>query len=108
MSVSTAFEVLTDATRRSVVELLSKRPHRAGELADRLGVSPQAMSRHLRVLRTHALVEGRSDEDDYRARVYLLRPELLTELEAWLEEMRHSWSEQMDSFNSEVERRVQL
>ena len=43
---------LADPTRRGVVELLRKKPRRAGELAEWFGLSPPAMSRHLRVLRT--------------------------------------------------------
>src|SRR6185295_12283738 len=48
---------LADPTRRGVVELLRKGPRRAGELAASLDLSPPAMSRHLRVLRTTGLVD---------------------------------------------------
>ncbi len=43
-------------------------------------MSRPAMSRHLRVLRTHGLVEEQRDAGDARARVYQLRPEPIDEL----------------------------
>ena len=47
---------LADPVRRRAVELLAERPHRAGELAEVLGVAAPAMSKHLRVLRQRGLV----------------------------------------------------
>ena len=43
---------LADPHRRQVVELLRDGPRPAGELARALGVTPPAMSRHLRMLKT--------------------------------------------------------
>lgn len=51
------FAALPDPTRRRVVELLRERPLRAGEVAERLGVSRPAMSNHLRALRSSGLVD---------------------------------------------------
>lgn len=102
LSVDSVLDVLADPTRRSVVELLSQRPHRAGELADQVGVSPQVMSRHLRVLRANQVVAGQSGEDDFRVRVYTLRPERLAELQSWLDQMWSFWSEQLGSFQNQV------
>ena len=48
---------LADPVRRRSVELLAECPHRAGELAEALGVSPAVMSRHLSMLRKADLVE---------------------------------------------------
>ena len=48
---------LAEPTRRGIVGLLSQRPYRAGELAEAFDMSPPAMSRHLRVLRTRGLIE---------------------------------------------------
>src|SRR6478735_5203353 len=44
------FEALADPRRRQVVQMLSARPCRAGELADAAGMSAPAMSRHLKTL----------------------------------------------------------
>ncbi len=57
---------LADPTRRRVVELLGKKPRRAGELAAALSVSSPRLSRHLRVparaacLKTRALIIERA------------------------------------------------
>jgi DNA-binding transcriptional ArsR family regulator len=65
---------LADPTRRRVVDMLRGGPRRAGEIADAFRVSAPALSRHLRVLRTHGLVEEARIADDARVRVYRLRP----------------------------------
>lgn len=102
MTVDSLFEALADPTRRAVVETLSRRPHRAGELAEKVGVSPQALSRHLRLLRANDLVNGHQSNDDYRVRIYALRPEPLEDLQSWLEDMRGFWTDQLISLQKEV------
>ena len=96
---------LADPTRRGIVERLSKRPHRAGELAEAFGMSAPAMSRHLRVLRTRGLVEEQRAERDSRHRVFRLQPEPFTELSKWLKDVEAFWNEQLDSFKSHVARK---
>jgi DNA-binding transcriptional ArsR family regulator len=96
---------LADPTRRGVVELLRARPRRAGELARAFHVSPPAMSRHLRVLRTRGLVEEERGGDDGRVRVYRLRREPFDALRDWVEEVEAFWGDQLESFRGHVERR---
>ncbi len=98
------FAALADPTRRRVVELLRKRPRRAGELAASFGMSPPAMSRHLRVLRRTSLVEEDSLEEDARVRVYRLRPERFAALRGWLQEVEAFWGEQLGAFKAHAER----
>jgi DNA-binding transcriptional ArsR family regulator len=96
---------LADPTRRRVVELLRKRPHRAGELAQAQGVSAPAMSRHLRVLRTGGLVEeDRGDPRDSRLRIYRLRREPFDALQTWLDEVAAYWADQLGAFKVHTER----
>lgn len=89
---------LADPTRRRVVDLLRERPRRAGEIAQTFGMSRPAMSRHLRVLRTHGLVEEQRDAGDARARVYQLRPEPIDELSTWISDVQRFWDDQLESF----------
>jgi DNA-binding transcriptional ArsR family regulator len=98
------FSALADPTRRRVVELLRRRPHRAGELAAAFRATPPAMSRHLRVLRTRGLVEEERVEGDARVRVYRLRREPFDALQAWLGELETFWSDQLESFAAHVAR----
>lgn len=96
--------VLADPTRRRVVELLRERPLRAGEVAQRVGMSPPAMSRHLRALLKGGLVDVELSDEDGRARRYRLRPERLVALQAWLSELEDHWDEQLGAFREHAER----
>lgn len=95
---------LADPTRRRVVDLLRRRPRRAGELSSAFGVSPPAMSRHLRVLRRHGLIEEERVDDDARVRVYRLRPERFDELQKWLRQVETFWTDQLEAFKRHAER----
>ena len=99
------FEALADASRRGVIDLLRRKPRRAGELADELGLSRPAMSRHLRVLRTTGLIEPEGDDADARARIYRLRPEPFSALRAWLDDVERFWKVELAAFKAPAERR---
>ena len=96
---------LADPHRRRAVDLLRERPHRAGELAESLGLTPPAMSRHLRTLRLSGLIEESHPEFDARVRVYRLRPEPMAELKAWLEAAEDHWADQLSALKAHVERK---
>ena len=95
---------LADPARRRVIEMLRSEPMRASVIAERLGMTPAATSRHLRVLRSSELVEVDFLEDDARARVYRLKPEHLVGLQAWLDQVQAHWTEQLGSFKEHAER----
>ncbi|HEY1127232.1 MAG TPA: metalloregulator ArsR/SmtB family transcription factor [Actinomycetota bacterium] len=95
---------LAEPTRRGVVELLRRKPRRASEIAAALQTTRPAMSRHLRILRRAGLIAEQGLEHDARARVYSLRPEPLTDLRGWLEEVEAFWGEQLRAFKARAER----
>ncbi len=95
---------LADPTRRGVIDLLRERPRRAGELAESLGVSAAALSRHLRVLRASELVVEQAEPDDARVRVYRLRPAPFVGLRRWLDEVERFWSGELGAFKQHAER----
>ena len=101
------FEALADRTRRRVVELLCEGPQRAGKLAESTGMSPAAMSRHLRVLLEHGLVRDDRPAEDARARLFSLRPEPFVSLQAWLDQVQAHWTEQLGSFKAHAETQTQ-
>jgi DNA-binding transcriptional ArsR family regulator len=106
-AVDRTLAALADPARRRTIELLRAKPRRAGELAEAQGLTAPAMSKHLRVLRTHGIVEeerGRP-EDDARVRVYRLRREPFAELGAWLAEVEAFWSDQLGAFKAHAEKR---
>jgi DNA-binding transcriptional ArsR family regulator len=100
-------QALAEPTRRAVVGLLRDGPQRAGEIADALAMSRQAMSRHLRVLRQAGVIHevgAASPDDDARARTYRLEAQPLAELQAWLGEVQVFWGVQMQAFRRQAER----
>jgi DNA-binding transcriptional ArsR family regulator len=100
------FAALADPTRRGVVDLLRKRPRRAGELAAAFDMSPPAMSRHLRMLRKTGLVEEEELEGDARVRVYRLKRSPFTALRHWLDDVEEFWGGQLAAFKEHAERRA--
>jgi len=82
--VDIALSALADPTRRQVIELLIAGPRRTNELAEAIGVSVPAVSRHLRLLRERSLVERIDVEGDGRGRQYQLNPSRLAPLASWL------------------------
>jgi DNA-binding transcriptional ArsR family regulator len=91
---------LADPVRRTIVEILKVQPRRAGELATLLDASPPLVSKHLKVLRSSALVEEDRNGDDARVRVYRLRPQRFEELRDWLSDVGAFWNEQLASFKA--------
>ena len=102
--VDRTLAALADPVRRRSVELLAERPHRAGELAEALGVSAPVMSRHLRVLRGADLVKEEHPPFDARVRVYSLRAASMGALKTWLADAEAGWTHQLTAFKNHVER----
>lgn len=94
---------LADPHRRQVVELLRQGPRPAGDLARALGLSPPAMSRHLKTLRESGLVEDSHPGFDARVRIYALRHEPMSELMTWLQESEVLWSAQLEAFKAHLD-----
>jgi DNA-binding transcriptional ArsR family regulator len=95
---------LADPHRRQVVDLLSRGPRAAGDLARELSLSAPSMSRHLRTLRESGLVEESHPTFDARVRIYALRPEPMVHLLRWLEDAERLWSEQLAAFKAHIEK----
>jgi DNA-binding transcriptional ArsR family regulator len=105
-TIDRTLAALADPARRHVVELLGERPHRAGELAAALSVSPSVMSRHLKVLRDSDVVEESSPAFDTRVRIYALRAGATAGLRSWLEAVEQGWAEQLMALKAHVEGRA--
>jgi DNA-binding transcriptional ArsR family regulator len=81
---------LSDPHRRSVLELLRRRPHSVNEVAGALRLSQPSTSKHLRVLRDAGLVRV---VPDAQRRIYALRTAPLAELDDWLAPYRLLWAD---------------
>ncbi len=93
--------MLADPIRRRILDLLLERPRPVGELVEQLGLTQPGTSKHLRVLREAGLVQVRQDA---QRRWYELRPEPLTEIDAWLKPYRRLWTASLDA----LERRLDV
>ena len=98
--MATTFEVLADPTRRRILDLLLERPRSVGELVDLLDLSQPGVSKHLRVLRESRLVDVRAEA---QRRFYEIRPEPLSELDAWLEPYRRLWAGRLDALERHLD-----
>lgn len=94
--MTTIFDIITDSTRRQILDLLRQRPHSVGELVDALGISQPGVSKQLRLLREAGLV---SVQQQAQTRWYHLNPEPLKELDTWLEAYRNLWSDRYNQLD---------
>lgn len=99
-----AFEVLADPNRRRILDLLRQAERPVGDLADELGVSQPAVSKHLRVLREAGLVDVRADA---QRRLYRVRPEPLRAVFDWLEPYRMLWESRLDALEHHLDSTVE-
>jgi DNA-binding transcriptional ArsR family regulator len=98
LQLNAAFAALSDAGRREMIRVLLQKPRRAGELAACIAMSPQALSRHLRVLRKAGLVSEQGIEEDARVRVYSVHPAAFQPVQQWLAQAEDLWRRQLHSF----------
>jgi DNA-binding transcriptional ArsR family regulator len=97
-NLTLAFGALADASRREMLRLLLQKPRRAGELAESVHMSPQALSRHLRVLRRAGFIAEESIEDDARVRIYGVHPNAFHPIQQWVSQAEELWRRQLQSF----------
>ena len=81
MSESNIFKVLADEQRREILRILRDGRLSAGEIAERLGITPAALSYHLRLLKSADLVI------EYKNKNYIyyeINTSVLDELILWV------------------------
>ena len=101
--LSASFAALADASRREMISLLLQKPRRAGELAECIDMSPQALSRHLRVLRKAGLVSEHGIESDARVRVYSVHASAFQPVQHWMAQVEDLWHRQLHAFKTFAE-----
>ena len=99
--MTATFEVLAEASRRLILDVLVEAPRPVGDLVGLLSLSQPAVSKHLKVLRDAGLVEARIDA---QRRIYRLRPEPLREVDEWLAPYRRQWATHLNA----LERHLQI
>jgi DNA-binding transcriptional ArsR family regulator len=98
--VTATFEVLAEASRRQILDLLMQEERPVGELVALLPLSQPAVSKHLKVLRDAGLVEARTDA---QRRIYRVRTEPLREVDDWLEPYRRQWAGHLDALERHLD-----
>src|SRR5689334_12829934 len=91
--VADVIEVISEPTRRKILDLLRVEERPVGELVAKLKISQPLASKHLRVLRDAGLVDVRVDA---QRRLYRVRPKPLRELDEWLAPFRALWNVALD------------
>ena len=96
------FRTLADPTRRAIFEGLCREGElTVGVITARAGVSQPAVSKHLAVLKQAGLVR---DRPDGRLTHYSARPETLSALNDWTDEMRRFWHRKLDGLEDLLNR----
>jgi DNA-binding transcriptional ArsR family regulator len=103
IELSAAFGALSDASRRQMIRLLLQKPRRAGELAECIDMSPQALSRHLRVLRKAGLVSEQGIERDARVRIYSVHATAFQPVQDFMAQVENLWQRQLQAFKAFAE-----
>ena len=102
--MESAFAIIAEPSRRTILSLLASSERSVGEIEQRLQLPQTSVSKHLRVLREAGFVEARVDA---QRRVYRLRPEPLMEIDAWLSPFRRFWSAHVDALERHLDRMEQ-
>jgi DNA-binding transcriptional ArsR family regulator len=93
MPLTTTFGALADPTRLAIVSRLSRGEATMGELAAPHRITLPAMTKHVGVLVDAGVVERRKIG---RTVVCSLRPESLSEVQAWLGDLTAYWNTTID------------
>ncbi|MBO4677561.1 MAG: winged helix-turn-helix transcriptional regulator [Oscillospiraceae bacterium] len=83
MGETNVFKVLSDRQRRDILVLLKNGRLNAGELAEKLGISPAALSYHLKLLKEAGLIL------EYRQKNYIyyeVNTSVFEELILWVKQ----------------------
>ncbi|HRQ64143.1 MAG TPA: metalloregulator ArsR/SmtB family transcription factor [Xanthomonadaceae bacterium] len=100
-----AFDVLGDAVRRRILELLAEEDLASGEIvaviSREFGISQPAVSQHLKVLRESGFATVRASG---ARRIYGVDGRPLAEVDQWLDRFRQFWGPSLAALATEVAR----
>jgi len=100
IDISRVFQALGDATRREILERISRGPVSVSQLAEPLQISLAAVVQHLQVLEESALIHT---EKLGRVRTCRMEPAGLAAAEQWLHERRALWERKLDRLGEVLE-----
>jgi DNA-binding transcriptional ArsR family regulator len=94
------FRALSDPSRRSIVERLTRGPATVTDLAEPLPMSMPAVLQHLQVLEESGLVHSRKVG---RVRTCSIDVEALKPVERWIDDRRTGWERRLDRLGDYLE-----
>jgi DNA-binding transcriptional ArsR family regulator len=97
VSTDAVLRALAEPHRQAMLRLVRDEPRSVGEIAAQFEISQQAVSQHLQVLKDAGLVAVRKEG---QRRLYVVRPEGLEKLEAFLAEL---WPAGLERLKDAVE-----
>ena len=85
MAKTNIFKILSDQQRRDILTMLKDERMNAGEIAEALGISPAALSYHLKLLKEADLV---FEEKEKNFIYYSLNASVIEEVMLWLADLK--------------------
>jgi DNA-binding transcriptional ArsR family regulator len=99
-----ALHALAEPRRRRVVEILAHRGRlSASQISDEFDVTPQAISRHLRVLREANVLHM---EKRAQRRLYTFNARSLIQIQAWAADMTRLWGSRLNRLDKALKERA--
>jgi DNA-binding transcriptional ArsR family regulator len=95
------FYALSDPSRRSMVEVLSRKEASVSELAEPFRMSMPAVVQHIQVLEECGLIRTQKTG---RVRICRVEPRSLEAIETWLSQRRRFWEKNLDRLGEFLER----
>ena len=92
-ALSEIFSALSDANRRTILISLCESEKTLTEVRDGLGISKQAVSKHVQILEDAGIVNRRVDGRNHYLRV---RPDAFENADAWIRQCRSTWMNNLD------------
>ena len=68
-----------------------------------MGLSPAALSRHLRTLKASGVIEETHPAYDARVRIYALKTGAMADLKSWIDSTEQLWVDQLAALKAHVE-----
>lgn len=100
-SLDRIFYALSDQSRRSIVEQLSKKEASVSELAQPFKMSMAAVVQHIQILEESGLIRTHKTG---RVRICQIEPRSLEVIESWLSQRRRFWEKNLDRLGEFLER----
>jgi DNA-binding transcriptional ArsR family regulator len=101
-SLDRIFYALSDHSRRSIIEVLSKKEASVSELAQPFKMSMAAVVQHIQILEENGLIRTHKSG---RVRTCQIEPRSLEMIEGWLNQRRRFWEKNLDRLGEFLERK---